>query len=405
VVAGTSPCSLVAQHAGNAIASPAGASWRLTCTAWSNGMQLTKAALRTLARLALMTCLSAGALPGTAQAPLPADITNTIRKAYGDGEMHYRDRSVDLNGDGKPEIVVYLISPMVCGTGGCNLFVFTPHGSGYRPVGNTTVTRTPIRASPARSAGWRHLIVHVAGGGGPTGDFELSFNGRRYPGNPSVSGPHVKPAALEGSEVLIDNFASINDTKLLPAAGAAAPPAQAGSGPSFDCAKATSTVEKLICNDAGLAALDRKLAAAYAKGVSPGSDWSDRDKNESRAAQRAWLGERERCEKTADVKRCVTAIHQRRIAELQIKNGEAGPVPPAVGYRCQGLERLPVTAVFYGKTEPPAAVLTVGDRQVIAFIAPSGSGAKYTAPGVEFWEHHGEASLQWFGNSYPCNVL
>lgn len=31
----------------------------------------------------------------------PADNTSAIRKVYGDGEMHYLDRSVDLDGDGQ----------------------------------------------------------------------------------------------------------------------------------------------------------------------------------------------------------------------------------------------------------------------------------------------------------------
>jgi uncharacterized protein len=86
-------------------------------------------------------------------------------------------------------------------------------------------------------------------------------------------------------------------------------------------------------------------------------------------------------------------------------NGELGAVPATVAYRCQGIEARPVTAVFYAKTEPPAAVLTVGDRRVVAFIAPSGSGAKYTAPGVEVWEHHGEASIEWFGKRSTCKAL
>ena len=43
----------------------------------------------------------------------------------------------------------------------------------------------------------------------------------------------------------------------VPAAGQAAKPAS----PSFDCAKATGEVQQLVCKDAGLAALDRKLAA------------------------------------------------------------------------------------------------------------------------------------------------
>ena len=271
-------------------------------------MDMGKEAPRALARIAFSMFLVAGALPAIAQTPLPADVTSAVRKAYGDGDIHYLDRSVDLNGDGRPEIVLYLAGPTVCGTGGCTLLVFTPRGSGWRLVGSTSVTRTPIRASPARSAGWRHLIVHVAGGGGPTGDVELRFTGRSYPGNPSVPGPHVKPAVLEGAELLIDDFGSLQDTRLLPAAGASAP------------------------------------------------------------------------------------------------TPRAGPVPPTVTFRCQGLEGQPMTAVFYAMTEPPTAVLTVGDRQVVAFVARSGSGARYTAPGVEFWEHQGEASLQWFGKTYACKA-
>ena len=33
--------------------------------------------------------------------------------------------------------------------------------------------------------------------------------------------------------------------------------------PSFDCAKAHGTTEQLICQDAGLAALDNQLATLY----------------------------------------------------------------------------------------------------------------------------------------------
>jgi uncharacterized protein len=63
-----------------------------------------------------------------------------------------------------------------------------------------------------------------------------------------------------------------------------------------------------------------------------------------------------------------------------------------------------VTAVFYSQVEPPAAVITVGDRQFTTFIARSGSGARYVAAGVEFWEHHGEAALKVSGRSHTCKV-
>lgn len=40
-------------------------------------------------------------------------------------------------------------------------------------------------------------------------------------------------------------------------------PAAAQGGPSFDCARASTAVEKTICRDAGLAAADRAMAEAY----------------------------------------------------------------------------------------------------------------------------------------------
>jgi uncharacterized protein YecT (DUF1311 family) len=58
------------------------------------------------------------------------------------------------------------------------------------------------------------------------------------------------------------------------------------SGPSFDCTRAKTTSEKLICRDAALSAFDRKLGEAYValeKSISPQSFATFRN------AQRAWL--------------------------------------------------------------------------------------------------------------------
>lgn len=48
----------------------------------------------------------------------------------------------------------------------------------------------------------------------------------------------------------------------------------AEEGPAFDCAKAVSAAEKLICADTDLAALDRRLAGRFdaAVGVAKGLD-------------------------------------------------------------------------------------------------------------------------------------
>ena len=180
---------------------------------------------------------------------------------------------------------------------------------------------------------------------------DLAFDDRSYPRNPTVPGPRVRPvAALAGTDLLIDDFRSMKEGR-------------------------------------PLAAADSSPAHALQS-----------------TAQRACLDERERCATEPDPKGCVASAYQRRIVELQLRSGDLGPVPPTVAYQCPGLEGIPVTAVYYNQTEPPAAVITVGDRQVIAFIARSGSGARYTAAGVELWEHHGEATLKWSGKTYTCKA-
>lgn len=100
---------------------------------------------------------------------------------------------------------------------------------------------------------------------------------------------------------------------------------------------------------------------------------------------------------------CTELEYRTRIVEIQIKSGQL-MAPTSVGYVCKGAESNPFFATFYKETDPPSAVITYGDDQVIAFIAPSGSGAKYAAADVEFWEHHGEATVDWFGTKLRCKT-
>jgi uncharacterized protein len=178
------------------------------------------------------------------------------------------------------------------------------------------------------------------------------------------------------------------------AAGQAAKPAS----PSFDCAKATGEVQQLVCKDAGLAALDRKLADVYTKAL---KGWPAEIAAEQRAIQRGWIKGRDDCWKAKDVRSCADLEYKTRIVHLQIKSGQL-MAPTPVEFACKGGENQPVTASFYKDTDPQSAVLTVGNDQVIAFIAPAASGARYTAQGVEFWEHQGTASITWFDTKLTC---
>ena len=93
----------------------------------------------------------------------------------------------DLNGDGTPEAIVYLLSNGWCGSGGCKTLVLTRTGTSWRIVANITITRPPIRVLANSSNGWRNIGVWVQGGGIQPGyEAELRFDGKSYPRNPSV---------------------------------------------------------------------------------------------------------------------------------------------------------------------------------------------------------------------------
>jgi uncharacterized protein len=352
-------------------------------------------------------CGVAGALmlwiaPAAAQsnAALPADIQAAIRKAYvmPDAETRYLDGSIDLNADGKNEVIVHIVGGGACGTGGCPTLVFTPAGSGYRLVSTITVTNAPIRASPESSQGWRNLIVSVRGGGAGSHDAELAFDGKSYPANPTVASPRVKTATGTSGDVIIKAFSSFQEAKPFPAGASASASQAAGSGPSFDCAKASSAVEKAVCADAGLSALDRTLGDAYAKAM---REWPEPTRVKQRAAQRAWVTQRNGCAKASDVKACLDGVYRRRTIEIQITSGQLTAPTPVV-FVCKGQESQPFTIAFYNQTDPKSAVVTMGNRQAVVLSSPSGSGARYSGPDAEFWEHQGEATVTWGKDKFTC---
>ncbi|MGS0825682.1 MliC family protein [Shewanella sp. 0m-8] len=171
--------------------------------------------------------------------------------------------------------------------------------------------------------------------------------------------------------------------------------------PAFDCAKAQGQVETLICNDPELAALDQKMAQVYQAAVVniPAAE-------QPKAMQRGWIKGRNDCWKGLDVRECVLQNYQSRIIELQIQGGLL-EVPAAVVFDCDNHPQI--TAVFYTQLDPVTAVFTfssekMGEQQLLATNVRSGSGAKYQGRNFEFWEHQGEASVQYLGERYQCQL-
>lgn len=133
-------------------------------------------------------------------APVPASA-----EAFLAGTLHldrYRAVATDLNTDGTPEVLAYAQAAGQCGSGGCTLYVLARRGRGWRVMNRMPVTRLPIRVLASKTRGWHDLAAHVAGGGIRGGyDVRLRFDGRRYPGNPSLA-PRLVPRGAAGRIVL-----------------------------------------------------------------------------------------------------------------------------------------------------------------------------------------------------------
>ena len=95
--------------------------------------------------------------------------------------------------------------------------------------------------------------------------------------------------------------------------------AQQALGASFDCQRASTRVEVLICSDPVLSMLDDQLGASY-KAADPG-----RALPTLRAEQRAWLAQRSSCSDAA----CLGDMYRRRIAALSASAGASPPTADA----------------------------------------------------------------------------
>ncbi len=178
---------------------------------------------------------------------------------------------------------------------------------------------------------------------------------------------------------------------LVPALGAGIS-ARAQSGPSFDCARISAAVEKLICGDPGLSTMDRQLASVYASaGKKAGATES------LKTEQEAWVARRNGC-KGSNLRGCVERAYNNRIAELQAKSGLVKSIGP-VAFSCTSSDgtKDKAMATFYEST-PPSMTFERGGRTLFALVARSASGARYEGANLIYWEHQGEAQVTWMGS-------
>jgi uncharacterized protein len=152
----------------------------------------------------------------------------------------------------------------------------------------------------------------------------------------------------------------------------------------------SGSIEALICADAELAALDRKLASVY-------SAASAQATNEQppilKAEQRGWIKGRNDCWKSDDQRKCAEDEYVNRIAELQARYRLVSAIGP-VRFICNDNPADEIIITHF-QTEPPTMIAERGDSVSLMYIQPSASGSKYQGRNESFWEHHGEATVTW----------
>ncbi|HEV2646640.1 MAG TPA: hypothetical protein VGU46_09775 [Acidobacteriaceae bacterium] len=146
--------------------------------------------------LRLLVCsallLAVVAVPGWGQAKrshLPADMDARLRlylqKELGpshDKSLRYTAALVDRGDAPKEEVVVYVSGAFgtVCGSGGCTLLVFKPHGSSFQKIGFVLTMWPPVRALQTESKGLRDMSVGQCCLAGKGWEDSIRFNGHRY---------------------------------------------------------------------------------------------------------------------------------------------------------------------------------------------------------------------------------
>lgn len=117
------------------------------------------------------------------------------------------------------------------------------------------------------------------------------------------------PSATQAVAVAEQPSAGVQEEGAQAESGAAS--AQSAQQPSFDCAKAASSVEKSICGSAELAGLDVELVGTYRR-VLAASD--EEGKGFVKTMQRDWLTKRNQCQ-SAD---CLAGAYSDQIEQLSL---------------------------------------------------------------------------------------
>ena len=119
--------------------------------------------------------------------------------------VKYEFNRVSLNDKSdNMQVLVYVEGRDVCGSGGCTVLLFSTDGKGFKLISLINLARVPVVVSDQRSHGWKNLIMPVSGGGIVTRHCSvLRFDGKTYPGNPTLA-PAIARDKITGTSYFED---------------------------------------------------------------------------------------------------------------------------------------------------------------------------------------------------------
>ncbi|GEN53185.1 hypothetical protein [Halobacillus faecis] len=145
---------------------------------------------------------------------LEAAIEGEYNFKLSEENIRYYYNRIDLNNDGEQEVFVFLVGPLVCGTGGCSAVILKEQEGAYQVLSRFSLVRNPVIVSNTTTKAYRDLIMYVTGGGMEDFFAQVKFDGKTYPLNPSVQ-PKVTPGTkVEGVAIVADDLAKSKGIQL-----------------------------------------------------------------------------------------------------------------------------------------------------------------------------------------------
>ncbi|MEJ5058999.1 MULTISPECIES: hypothetical protein [unclassified Pseudomonas] len=142
---------------------------------------------------------------------------------------------------------------------------------------------------------------------------------------------------------------------------------------SFDCARASASIEKLICRDPQLKRMEIELTRLYRLVLTDERSVPPPDKVE--VEQRFWVLERNACAAEAEPKACTVRSYAERAFQLRQGSAIARTKDPSrlsegpVAFRCAGLNAL--VAATYFTVEPGVVYLKWANASATLSQVPS----------------------------------